>query len=171
MLADWFAGVIVRDLNGVRRELDAYPNESDIWRVAPGIANSAGTLALHVAGNLQHFIGVVFERTSYRRDRAAEFSRRDVPRAELLAQIEAAIVAVEQGLAHIPDAALAAEYPEPVAGYAVTTGEWLVHLAAHLSYHLGQIDYHRRLVTGRGETVGTMAIPELRTVRRLPDAP
>lgn len=171
MSAEHFAGVIVRDLKGVRRELEAYPGESDMWRLAPGIANSAGTLALHLAGNLQHFIGVVFGRTSYRRDRAAEFSRRDVSRAELVAQIEAAIVAVERGLAQVSDAALAAEYPERVAGYAVTTGEWLAHLVAHLGYHLGQIDYHRRLVTGRGETVGTMAIPELRTARRLPDAP
>ncbi len=171
MLAEYFAGVIVRDLKGLRRELAAYPSENDVWKLVPGIANSAGTLALHLAGNLQHFIGVVFGGTSYRRDRAAEFSRRDVARAELVAQIEAALVAVERGLAAVSDAALAAEYPERVAGYAVTTGEWLVHLVAHLGYHLGQIDYHRRLVTGHGETVGALAIPELRTARRVPDAP
>jgi hypothetical protein len=171
MSADYFVGVIVRDLRGVRRELEAYPSENAIWRVAPGIANSAGTLALHLAGNLQHFIGVVLGGGSYRRDRDAEFSRRDVPRAELLVQIEAAIVAVEGGLGQVSEAALAAEYPERVAGHKVTTGEWLVHLAAHLSYHFGQIDYHRRLVTGRGETVGTMAISELRTARRSPAAP
>ena len=166
MPADWVAGVIVRDLNGVRRELEAYPSESDIWRLAPGIANSAGTLALHIAGNLQHFIGVVLGGGSYRRDREAEFGRRDVLRAELLAQVEAAIVAVERGLAQVNEATLGAEYPERVAGHTVTTGEWLVHLAVHLSYHLGQIDYHRRLMTGRGETVGTMAIAELRTARK-----
>jgi len=169
MSAEYFAGVIVRDLKAVRRELDAYLDEGDIWRLPPGIANSAGTLALHLAGNLQHFIGGVLGKTGYRRDRAAEFSRRDVPRAEIVAQIEAAIAVVEQGLAQVSVAALAAEYPERVAGHTVTTGEWLVHLAAHLSYHLGQIDYHRRLVTGRGETVGALAIPELRTARRLPE--
>ena len=169
MSAEYFAGVIVRDLKAVRRELDAYLDEGDIWRLPPGIANSAGTLALHLAGNLQHFIGGVLGKTGYRRDRAAEFSRRDVPRAELVAQIEAAVIAVEQGLAQVSEAALAAEFPERIAGHTVTTGEWLVHLAAHLSYHLGQIDYHRRLVTGRGETVGALAIPELRTARRLPE--
>ena len=166
MPADWFAGVLVRDLKGVRRELDAYPSESDIWKVAPGIANSAGTLALHLAGNVQHFFGAVMGGTGYKRDRDAEFSRRDVPRAELVAQIEAAIVAVGKGLAQVSEAALAAEFPERIAGHTVTAGEWLVHLAAHLSYHLGQIDYHRRLVTGRGETVGTMGIAELRTARK-----
>jgi uncharacterized damage-inducible protein DinB len=118
---------------------------------------------------LQHFIGGVLGKTGYRRDRAAEFSRRDVPRAEIVAQIEAAVIAVEQGLAQVSEAALAAEFPERIAGRTVTTGEWLVHLAAHLGYHLGQVDYHRRLVTGRGETVGALAIPELRTARRLPE--
>ena len=166
MPADWFAGVLVRDLKGVRRELDAYPSESDIWKVAPGIANSAGTLALHLAGNVQHFFGAVMGGTGYKRDRDAEFSRRDVPRGELVAQIEAAIGAVGKGLAQVSEAALAAEFPERIAGHTVTAGEWLVHLAAHLSYHLGQIDYHRRLVTGRGETVGTMGIAELRTARK-----
>jgi uncharacterized damage-inducible protein DinB len=161
--------VIVRDLKAVRRELEAYADERDLWRLPPGIANSAGTLALHLAGNLQHFIGGVLGKTEYRRDRAAEFSRRDVPRAELVAQIEAAVIAVEQGLAQVSEAALAAEFPERIAGRTVTTGEWLVHLAAHLGYHLGQVDYHRRLVTGRGETVGALAIPELRTARRLPE--
>jgi uncharacterized damage-inducible protein DinB len=169
MSPEYFAGVIVRDLKAVRRELEAYADERDLWRLPPGIANSAGTLALHLAGNLQHFIGGVLGKTGYRRDRAAEFSRRDVPRAEIVAQIEAAVIAVEQGLAQVSEAALAAEFPERIAGRTVTTGEWLVHLAAHLGYHLGQVDYHRRLVTGRGETVGALAIPELRTARRLPE--
>jgi len=170
MSAEYFAGVIVRDLKGVRRELEAYADEGDLWRLPPGVANSAGTLALHLAGNVQHFIGAVLGGTNYRRDRAAEFSRRDVPRAELVAQLEAAIAVVEPGFARVDGAALAAEFPERVGGYAVNTGEWLVHIAAHLGYHLGQVDYHRRLVTGRGETVGALAIPELRTARRLPDA-
>jgi hypothetical protein len=166
MSAEWIAGVIVRDLKGVRRELEAYASERDIWRVAPGIANSAGTLALHLAGNVQHFFGAVMGGTGYKRDRDAEFGRRDVPRAELVAQIEAAIVAVERGLAQVSEATLAVEFPERIAGHTVTTGEWLVHLVAHLGYHLGQIDYHRRLVTGRGETVGTIAVTELRTARK-----
>jgi hypothetical protein len=83
-----------------------------------------------------------------------------------VAQIEAAIVAVERGLAQVSEATLAVEFPERIAGHTVTTGEWLVHLVAHLGYHLGQIDYHRRLVTGRGETVGTIAVTELRTARK-----
>ncbi|MGH7538408.1 MAG: DinB family protein [Gemmatimonadales bacterium] len=167
MSAEYFAGVIVRDLKGVRRELEAYPGERDIWRLVPGIANSAGTLALHLAGNLQYYIGAVLGGTGYVRDRDAEFGRRDVARSELVGQIEAALAAVPLGLGRVSEAALAAEYPERVAGVTVTLGEFLVHLVAHLGYHLGQIDYHRRLVTGRGETVGALAIAELRTAHRI----
>ena len=167
MIADYLTAVMTRDLRAVRREIAAFPDDASVWQVAPGIVNSAGTLALHLAGNVQHFFGTVLCGTSYVRDRAAEFSRRDVPRAEIQAQLDAAIAAVEPGLARVPDGALQAEYPEKIAGHTVSTGEWLVHLATHLAYHLGQIDYHRRLVTGQSETVGTMAVPELRSARKV----
>jgi uncharacterized damage-inducible protein DinB len=166
MSPEFYGGVILRDLRALRREVEAFPDERDLWRVPPGVANSAGTLALHLAGNIQHYVGTVLGKTGYVRDRAAEFARRDVPRAEILTQIDAAIAAVETGLAKLTDAMLAADYPEPVAGHTVMTSEWLVHLAVHVGYHLGQVDYHRRIVTGRGDTTGAMAIPELRSARK-----
>lgn len=166
MLSDYLGGVIVRDLKALGREVEAYPDDASLWRTPAGIANSGGTLALHLCGNVQHFFGAVLGGTGYVRDRAAEFTRRDVPRAEIAAQIQAAISAVERSLPGVSDATMAAGYPEQVAGHTIVTGEWLVHLAVHLGYHLGQIDYHRRLVTGRGETVRTMATPELRTARK-----
>lgn len=170
MVADYIAGVVVRDLNALRREVAAYPDDASLWKLPPGIGNSGGTLALHLAGNVQHFFGRVLGKSDYVRDRAAEFSRRDVPRDEIGAQIDAAIAAAERGLARVADASLGADYPEPIGKHHLASGEALIHLAAHLAYHLGQVDYHRRLVTGRGDTVGTMAIPELRTARRDPAA-
>ena len=166
MIADYLTAVITRDLRAVRREIEAYPDDASVWKLPPGIANSAGTLALHLAGNVQHFFGAILGQTGYVRDRAAEFSRRDVPRGEIVAQLDAAIAAVAPGLSRVSDSALQAAFPEQIAGHTVATGEWLIHLAAHLAYHLGQIDYHRRLVTGKSETVGTMAVPELRTARK-----
>src|SRR5439155_783939 len=117
-------------------------------RVAPGISNGGGTLALHLAGNIQFFVGTVLGGTGYVRDRAAEFGRRDVPRTELLREIDAALAAVERGVARLPDAALSQPYPQPPGGFAVTTGDFLLHLITHFTYHLGQVDYHRRLLTG-----------------------
>lgn len=167
MTPEYLARVMVRDVNAVRRELEAYPDEPSLWVLPPGVANSAGTLALHLAGNLQHFIGAVLGGSGYKRDRAAEFAKRDVPRSALIVELEAAIVAIALGMSQVSEARLAEDYPEVIAGYRVVTGEWLIHLAAHLTYHLGQIDYHRRLVTKSGTTVGALAIPELGTARKV----
>lgn len=168
MIAEYIAGVVVRDLNALRREIAAYPDDASVWKLPPGVGNSGGTLALHLAGNVRHFFGRVLGATAYVRDRAAEFSRRHVPREELAVEIDAAIAAAERGLAKVPDAVLASEYPEPMSKHRLAMAEALIHLASHLAYHLGQVDYHRRLVTGRGDTVGAMAVPELRTARRVP---
>src|SRR5437764_673264 len=94
-LSTWIAGILVRDLRALRREVEAFADERDLWRVPPGIGNSAGTLALHLAGNIRHYIGAVLGGTGYVRDRDAEFALRDVPRTDLLADIDAALVAVE----------------------------------------------------------------------------
>jgi uncharacterized damage-inducible protein DinB len=161
------AGILVRELTTLKKELEAYPSDAEVWRVAPGISNSAGTLALHLAGNLQHFVGRVLGGTSYLRDREAEFATRDLPRGELLRQVDAAIAAVEGTLDRLPAAALAEDYPEPVAKVRLNTADFLVHLVSHLSYHLGQVDYHRRLVTGSVTTVSAVAPGRLRSAREI----
>jgi len=152
--------ILLRDLQSLRDELLAYPNERAIWQVPQGIANSAGSLALHLAGNLQHFVGAQLGGTGYLRNRPAEFTRRDVPRAELLVEIEAAEAAVKKGLAATREDDLPQPYPLEVGGAHPATGSFLVHLTTHLAYHLGQVDYHRRLVTGEPHTVGALTIPQ-----------
>lgn len=166
MTPEYLATILTREARAVRREIEAYPDEASVWKLPPGVANSGGTLALHLAGNLQHFFGAVLGGSGYVRDRAAEFSRRDVSKAELVAQLDAGIAAVERGLAKVTESSLAKDYPEPIGGHAIVTEEWLIHLASHLAYHLGQIDYHRRLVTGHTETVGVMPVGELRSARK-----
>src|SRR5205809_5892030 len=88
MLTSWIGGILARDLRALRREIEAYPNERDLWRVQPGISNSAGNLALHLAGNLQYFLGAVLGETGDVRDRDAEFPRRDVPRVQVLRGVD-----------------------------------------------------------------------------------
>lgn len=164
-LAGRIAAVLVRDLRALGREIAAYPTDADVWRTAPGVPNSGGTLALHLTGNIQHFIGAVLGRTGYVRNRDAEFARRDVPRAELQEEVERAIQAVQAGLARLSDADLERDYPLSIVGKTVTTGDYLLHLATHFTYHLGQLDYHRRLSTGQSVTVGTVAPGELLSAR------
>ena len=148
MTSDWIVRTMTRDLKSLGEQIDAYPDEADIWELVRGISNSAGTLALHLAGNLQHYIGAQLGGSGYVRNRNAEFASRGVPRSELLQEIAAASTAVEEGLAGLSDEALEGEYPLEVAGVKLTKGVFLVHLATHLAYHLGQLDYHRRLLTG-----------------------
>lgn len=154
-------GLLLRDLDGLRREVEAYPDEASLWTLPPGAPNSGGTLVLHLTGNLRHFVGAVLGGTGYVRDRDAEFADRQVPRTDLLARIAATRTAVERGLGA---GAPPVEYPVPVGGVRVRTDELLVHLAVHLGYHLGQVDYHRRLTTG--SPVGTRNVP----VTELPSA-
>jgi uncharacterized damage-inducible protein DinB len=164
MLTASVAAILARDLRTLRREVEAYPDERSVWQAVPGLPNAAGTLVLHLAGNIRHFVGARLGGTGYVRDRAAEFARRDVPRAELLSAIAEAERVVE-ALTRLDDAALRAEFPEAIGGSRLRTDDLLVHLVAHFDYHLGQVDYHRRVVTGRAEGVGAMASRELATAR------
>jgi uncharacterized damage-inducible protein DinB len=161
MIAHTIRTLILRELRAVRREIEAYPADADVWAVPPGVTNSAGTLALHLAGNLQHFIGARLGGTGYVRNRDREFSRRDVSRAELLEGLDAATRAVNETFARMSDAELAKPYPEELLKATVPTGEFLIHLAVHLGYHLGQIDYHRRLVTGDAKTLDAVSLREM----------
>lgn len=153
--------LIARDLAALRREIEAYPDEASIWATPPGVTNSAGTLVLHLTGNLRHFIGARLGGVDFVRDRDAEFTDRNVSRAELALMIERTVGIVQETLREQSDDDLRREYPQPVAGARLGTGLFLAHLATHLAYHLGQVDYHRRLVTGSGVTIGAQSIPEL----------
>ena len=157
--------ILIRELQTLRRELEAYDDESQIWQVPAGITNSAGTLTLHLVGNLQAFVGASLGGSGYIRDRDAEFTRRDVPRTEMIQEIERTEKIVEASLNRLEDDQLSRPFPVAFGEISVATSDFLIHLATHLAFHLGQIDYHRRLVTNRNRTVGPLAIPELASVR------
>jgi uncharacterized damage-inducible protein DinB len=155
--------VLSRDLRALVRQLHAYPDEALIWQTTGSISNSAGTLALHVAGNIQHFVGAALGESGYVRDRVAEFNSRDLPREHLERELAAALVAVETVLPSLTQQQLDAAFPVEIAGRRVRTADFLAHLVAHLSYHLGQVDYHRRLLAG-GAPVDSVSPSELRAL-------
>jgi hypothetical protein len=146
MLIETLKTLFNRDLNQLKTEIDSYQNESDIWKTQKGIANSAGNLCLHLVGNLNTYIGAEFGKTGYIRNRPLEFSLKDIPRAELLTKIEETIVVVDNALNTISEEELKKEYPLLVFENKTSTEFMLVHLTTHLAYHLGQINYHRRLL-------------------------
>ncbi len=153
--------ILVRELRSLQRELEAYPDETEIWSLPAGIGNSAGTLALHLVGNLQAFVGATLGDSGYRRDRPAEFSRRHVARQEIVQEIQRTVNIVESTLSRLPDDVAADDFPLSFGETRVETADFLVHLVSHLAFHLGQIDYHRRLTTGENRSVGPLPIVEL----------
>ncbi|TNE66020.1 MAG: DinB family protein [Bacteroidetes bacterium] len=137
-----------RDLRRLTGEIESYALESDLWELRPGISNTAGNLCLHLTGNLRHFIGAVLGNSGYVRDRVNEFAAKNIPRADLLAQIEETTDVVTRVLAQMPETDLQKDFPVEMFGGVQNMGFMLVHLQGHLNYHLGQIDYHRRLISG-----------------------
>lgn len=146
MLIENLKALFNRDLNQLKTEIESYQNESDIWTIQKGIANSAGNLCLHLIGNLNTYIGAQYGKTGYIRNRPLEFSLKDIPRVELLSKIEETIVVVDNALNNISEVELKKEYPLLVFKDKTSTEFMLIHLTTHLAYHLGQINYHRRLL-------------------------
>lgn len=149
-LQDELARLFRRDLRRLRRQILAFPSDDALWRVPPGITNPAGALALHIEGNLREYVGRQVGGTPYVRDRAAEFSGRGVPVAEVAARVDALLELVPSVISSLSAERLEAEHPELVLDMPTSVRELLLHLYAHLSWHLGQIDSARRVVTGHG---------------------
>jgi uncharacterized damage-inducible protein DinB len=138
--------LFTRDLLKLKVEINLYQNEENLWLVAPGIANSGGNLCLHLLGNLNAYIGAEIGKTGYIRDRPLEFSQKNTPKEELIARIEATIPIVHDALESLIEFDLEQEYPLLVFAERRTYAFFLTHLATHLAYHIGQINYHRRLL-------------------------
>lgn len=135
-----------RDLNRLYNEIQLYKNENAIWKTEKQIANSGGNLCLHLIGNLNTYIGKEIGNTKYIRNRELEFSLKNISRAELLEKIKSTIDIVNASLDKLDDKLLESEYPVLVFEEKTSTGFLLIHLTTHLTYHLGQINYHRRLM-------------------------
>lgn len=135
-----------RDLDLLATEISAYPSEESLWKIAGDIKNSGGNLCLHLCGNLQHFIGTVLGKSDYVRNREAEFADKNIPRAVLLQQIETTKESISTTMDKLDPSQMTLNYPIEVLGKPMTTEYFLIHLLAHLTYHRGQINYHRRLL-------------------------
>jgi hypothetical protein len=145
-LNESFIAIFLRDLELLKKEIESYKEEKNIWRIDNGISNSGGNLCLHLIGNLNTYIGAGLGKTGYIRNRELEFSLKDIPRTELQQKIEDTIIVVEQSLKNITAEQMAEDFPLLIWDKPMTAEYTLIRLAAHLSYHLGQINYHRRLL-------------------------
>ena len=164
-MTDDVSRLLVRELSAFAREVELFPDDESLFRTLPGVTNSAGNLALHVSGNLKHFVGAVLGGTGYVRDRDAEFGARSGRREDVVRELRETATVVADTLGRLPLEALEKPYPQPVANLELPCRLFLMHLAVHLSFHLGQAGYLRRIVTADNHTSGTVAIAELASPR------
>lgn len=146
MLTQTLRKILLRDLAKLKQEIGLYTSEASLWKIEKNIANSAGNLCLHLVGNLNAYIGAELGKTGYVRQRDLEFSSKDIPQQELLKKIDATIEVVDRVLSTFPEEKMQEEFPLLVLPEKTSNEYFLVHLTAHLSYHLGQVNYHRRLI-------------------------
>lgn len=138
--------LFVSYLNNLKEEISSYKNESDIWKLTGSISNTPGNLCLHLCGNLQHYIGALIGKSGYVRNRDAEFSRKNVSRDELLNEIGSAVKSVSDVFVNFDERELGQSFPDKTFGENASNGDAIVHCAIHFGYHLGQINYHRRIL-------------------------
>lgn len=148
MLNEVLIQLYERDLGKLKEEIEQYSDESDLWKTGGEIANSAGNLCLHLTGNLKHFFGAVLGGSDYVRDRDAEFADSGISKEKMLSDIEETAAVVKSTLERFTAEDFAKTYPIEVFDHPMTTEFFLTHLATHFNYHLGQINYHRRLLGG-----------------------
>ena len=138
-----------RDIDKLIQEIKSYKNEADLWKKQGEIKNSAGIICSHLIGNLNHFIGQGIGKTGYIRNRTLEFSIEFVPSNELIKMLEDAKVMIDKTLSEMDEKLL--KEPKPL-NFTVTAVEtmmdYLIHLHSHLNWHLGQVNYHRRMLNG-----------------------
>ena len=146
-IANEMAELFRRDLTRLEQELQAAPEE-ELWKTLPGASNSIGNLALHLEGNLREFIGRQLGKVAYQRQRPAEFASRDLAKDELMRRLGGVRELIPAILTDLAPEAWDATYPQNVYGRALSTQQFLIALYGHLNYHMGQIDYLRRILTG-----------------------
>ena len=139
--------LFIRDLDKLNDEILAYPDEFVLWEIDASIKNSGGNLALHIMGNLNHFIGAILGNTNYIRQRDKEFNDKNIPREIIIDQIKDIKNILNDVLSSLNNEILSRNYPIEVFGKPMSTEYFLIHLYGHLNYHLGQINYHRRLLS------------------------
>jgi hypothetical protein len=137
--------LFIRDLDRLTNEIESFSDESQLWKLSGDIKNTPGNLCLHICGNLKFFIGTNIGNTGYVRQRDDEFGLKNIPKSELLQNIQETNKIVEASLNKFDTSLLDQPYPIEVFGKPITHINFLIHLSGHLNYHLGQINYNRRL--------------------------
>ena len=138
-----------RDLQRLRKQVESFLSDESLWSVPAGVINSGGNLALHLEGNLREYVGRQLGKRDYQRERPLEFSSKGLSKTDLMSRIDYLIEMIPTVVSSLSSAEVEKEYPEVVLDAPTSTRQFLIHLYGHLSWHLGQIDYVRRICDSR----------------------
>jgi hypothetical protein len=154
--------LLSRELESFAKEIEMFPDDETVWVTVAGISNSAGNLALHICGNLKHYVGSIFGGSGYVRNRELEFSTRAGSRKDLISEIRSTIEVVTDILPRLSERTLAEVYPEKVGGNELPCHLFLLHLCTHTAFHLGQAGYLRRIITKENQSSGGISLQALK---------
>ena len=146
MLNSTLTNFYERDIRRLIEEINLFNDEGNLWKTEGTIKNSSGNLVLHIVGGTNYLIGTMLAKTGYIRNRDQEFIIKDVPRNELVAQLEELMLMINKTLSTFDDERMEAEYPIMFDDMKVPNSYVLIRLAIHLNYHLGQVNYLRRVL-------------------------
>ena len=139
------AALLRRDLTRLVQQIHSFPDDAALWQTLPGVSNCAGNLILHLEGNLREYVGRRLGGISYERNRPAEFTQTGLSRAELARRIES-LHAIPEAVERITEEQWFSDCGDMLPG-GRSMGQALLSLYGHFHYHLGQIDYLRRILT------------------------
>jgi uncharacterized damage-inducible protein DinB len=123
-------------------------SDEELWWRPNEVSNSAGNLVLHLNGNVTQWLVIPFHHGDDRRDRAAEFARREpVTAAVLLEPLAATMARAADVLSRLTEADLRATYG--IQGYTVSGLDAVYQVVEHFGMHYGQIVYITKQLTGR----------------------
>ncbi len=142
---EYFKNLYTTQLLQLSSEISSYKKEENIWKEVNEISNCPGNLCLHICGNLKYFIGSVIGNTGYVRDRDREFSEKSLNRDELIKEVDDTVKMIENFFGKFSSRSLNQIYPLDKFGKNAEVSFIFARLVSHLSYHLGQINYHRRI--------------------------
>jgi uncharacterized damage-inducible protein DinB len=137
--------LFIRDLERLESELTLIDG-NHLWETSPGIVNSVGVLTQHIVGNLNHFIGTALGNTEYIRNREKEFTETGISAEKLINDVNETSDMVVHVFSGLKNEDLNKPYPMDIPmDYSIH--KFLLHLYGHLIYHLGQVNYLRRILS------------------------
>lgn len=146
MLNHFLTNFYERDIRKLIEEVNSFKNEENLWKTKGSVKNSCGNLILHIVGGLNYFIGATLVNSGYVRNRDKEFTHKNVVRKELVIQLEQLIPLINQTLNALTPEQMESDFPIFFDKPNTSTSYVLVQLLTHLNYHLGQVNYLRRIL-------------------------